>query len=73
MFKVEKLGTWGVIILTMIYLIVINTFFEYVINREINSVIQIVAVLVALAYTVFTLKLIINLVYNIIKKEEEND
>jgi|688.fasta_scaffold09709_26 hypothetical protein len=73
MFKVERLGTWGVIILTMIYLIVINTFFEYVINREINSVIQIVAVLVALAYTVFTLKLIINLVYNIIKKEEEND
>jgi hypothetical protein len=73
MFKVERLGTWGVIILTMIYLIVINTFFEYVINREVNSVIQIVAVLVALAYTVFTLKLIINLVYNIIKKEEEND
>ena len=73
MFKVERLGTWGVIILTMIYLIVINTFFEYVINREVNSIIQIVAVLVALAYTVFTLKLIINLVYNFIKKEEKND
>jgi hypothetical protein len=73
MFKVERLGTWGVIILTMIYLIVINTFFEYVINREVNSVIQIVAVLVALVYTVFTLKLIVSLVYNFIKKEEEND
>tara|TARA_R110000868_G_scaffold39555_1_gene137671 strand:+ start:162 stop:383 length:222 start_codon:yes stop_codon:yes gene_type:complete len=73
MFKVEKLGTWGVIILTTIYLILINTFFEYVINREVNSTIQIVGVLIALAYTVFTLKLIINLVYNFIKKEEKND
>jgi hypothetical protein len=73
MFKVEKLGTWGVIILTTIYLILINTFFEYVINREVNSTIQIVAALVALAYTIFTLKLIVNLVYNFIKKEEKND
>jgi hypothetical protein len=73
MFKVEKLGTWGVIILTTIYLILINTFFEYVINREVNSTIQIVVALIALAYTIFTLKLIVNLVYNFIKKEEKND
>jgi undecaprenyl pyrophosphate phosphatase UppP len=73
MFKVERLGTWGVIILTTIYLILINTFFEYVINREVNSTIQIVVALIALAYTIFTLKLIVNLVYNFIKKEEKND
>jgi hypothetical protein len=73
MFKTEKLGLWGVILLTTIYLYVINLYFEYIINREVSSEIQIVLGLVALSYTIFTLKLIVNLVYNFIKKEEKND
>jgi hypothetical protein len=72
MFKVEKLGTWGVITLTVIYLTLISVFFEYVINREVNYLIQIVSLFIALGYTIFTIKLIVNLVYNFIKKEQND-
>lgn len=40
MFKVEKLGIWRVVILTIIYLLVMNVFFEYVINREVDLILQ---------------------------------
>jgi len=73
MFKTEKLGLWGVIILTTIYLYVINLYFEYIINREVASEIQIVLGLVALSYTIFQIKLIVNKLSNFLKKEEKND
>jgi len=73
MFKTEKLGLWGVIILTTIYLYVINLYFEYIINREVASEIQIVLGLVALSYTIFQIKLIVNKLSNLFKKEEKND
>ena len=73
MFRVEKLGLWGVIILTTIYLYVINLYFEYIINREVASEIQIVLGLVALSYTIFQIKLIVNKLSNFFKKEEKND
>jgi hypothetical protein len=73
MFRVEKLGVWGVIILTTIYLYVINLYFEYIINREVASEIQIVLGLVALSYTIFQIKLIVNKLSNFLKKEEKND
>jgi hypothetical protein len=41
MFKTDKLGLWGVIILTTIYLYLMNVYFEYIINREVSSEIQI--------------------------------
>jgi hypothetical protein len=67
------LGGWGVIILTMIYLSVMGMYFEYIINREVLEVVQLVLTLGVLVYTVYMIKLIINLVYNFIKKEEKND
>ena len=73
MFKVEKLGTWGVIILTTIYLYLMNLYFEYIINREVASEIQIVVSLVALAYTIFQVKLIVKKAVSLFKKEEKND
>jgi hypothetical protein len=73
MFKKEKLGLWGVIILTTIYLYVINLYFEYIINREVESEIQIVLGLIALSYTIFQIKLIVNKLSNLFKKEEKND
>jgi len=73
MFKTEKLGLWGVIILTTIYLYVINLYFEYIINREVASEIQIVVSLVALAYTIFQVKLIVKKAVSLFKKEEKND
>jgi hypothetical protein len=73
MFKKEKLGLWGVIILTTIYLYLMNVYFEYIINREVSSEIQIVLGLVALSYTIFQIKLIVNKLSNLFKKEEKND
>lgn len=73
MFKTEKLGLWGVIILTTIYLYVINLYFEYIINREVASEIQIVLGLLTLSYTIFQIKLIVNKLSNLFKKEEKND
>jgi hypothetical protein len=73
MFKTEKLGLWGVIILTTIYLYLMNVYFEYIINREVSSEIQIVLGLVALSYTIFQIKLIVNKLSNLFKKEEKND
>jgi len=73
MFKTEKLGLWGVIILTTIYLYLMNMYFEYVVNREVVTEIQIVLGLVALSYTIFQIKLIVNKLSNLFKKEEKND
>ena len=73
MFKTDKLGLWGVIILTTIYLYLMNVYFEYIINREVSSEIQIVLGLVALSYTIFQIKLIVNKLSNLFKKEEKND
>jgi ABC-type sugar transport system permease subunit len=73
MFKKEKLGLWGVIILTTIYLYLMNLYFEYIINREVASEIQIVVSLVALAYTIFQVKLIVKKAVSLFKKEEKND
>ena len=73
MFKTEKLGLWGVIILTTIYLYLMNLYFEYIINREVASEIQIVVSLVALAYTIFQVQLIVKKAVSLFKKEEKND
>ena len=72
MFKKFMLGGWGVIILTMIYISVMGMYFEYIINREVLEVVQLVLTLGVLVYTVYMIKLIINLVYNFIKKEEND-
>jgi uncharacterized membrane protein YagU involved in acid resistance len=72
MFKVEKLGVWGVIILTTVYFFVMNMFFEYVINREVYPIVQIWAGLIVLFYTVLMVRLIVNLINNFLKKEEND-
>jgi hypothetical protein len=48
-------------------------YFEYVVNREVVTEIQIVLGLVALSYTIFQIKLIVNKLSNLFKKEEKND
>jgi hypothetical protein len=73
MFKTEKLGLWGVIILTTIYLYLMNLYFEYILSREVQTEIQIVVSLFALAYTIFQIKLIVKEVIYLFKKEEKND
>jgi hypothetical protein len=72
MFKKFMLGGWGVTILTIVYLYVINLYTEYVISREVMSEIQIVLTLGVLVYTYYISKLIYNFI-NKNLKEEKND
>jgi|688.fasta_scaffold2502828_1 hypothetical protein len=69
----SKLGLWGVVILTFIYLLVMNVFVEYVINREVDIILQAGGSVIALMYTVFMIRLVVNKVFNKLKKEEKND
>jgi len=66
-----KLGIWGVVILTFIYLLVMNVFFEYVINREVDIILQAGGSVIALMYTVFMIRLVVNKLFNKLKKEEK--
>jgi hypothetical protein len=69
-----KLDKWGVIGLTIIYLFVMTFYFEYFVNRNVNEVLQIAVTFLALMYTVFQVRLIINQLTNFInQKTEKND
>jgi hypothetical protein len=68
-----KLGVWGIVILTIIYFLIMNVFFEYVINREVDLILQAGGSVIALMYTVFMIKLLVNEVFNKLKKEKKND
>jgi len=68
MFKNFMLKWWGVAILSVIYLYVIELFNEYVISREMMEELQIVFTLGVLVYTYYMIKLIYNFIYNYLKK-----
>jgi hypothetical protein len=67
----SKLGLWGVVILTFIYLLVMNVFVEYVINREVDIILQAGGSVIALMYTVFMIRLVVNKVFNELKKRRK--
>lgn len=71
MFKKFMLGGWGVTILTMVYLYIIELFTEYIISREVASEIQIVLTLGVLVYTYYMLKLVYNFIHNNLKQEKK--
>ena len=72
MLKKIMLSWWGVSILTIVYLYLIELFIEHIISREVASEIQIVLTFGVLVYTYYMLKLIYNFIYNNLK-QEKND
>jgi len=72
MLKKIMLSWWGVSILTIVYLYLIELFTEYIISREVASEIQIVLTFGVLVYTYNMLKLIYNFIYNNLKKEKND-
>jgi hypothetical protein len=64
---VNMLGLWGTIILTFIYGVIMGMFFDYIISREMDGFIQGSAIILALAYTVFQIKLVLTFVINKLK------
>jgi hypothetical protein len=66
-----KLGLWWLVGTTIIYIYIMNLFFNYVINREVDEILQIGASFIALIYTAFQIKQIVKEVINLFKKEEK--
>ena len=73
MISFKNLNKWVVLALTFIYIVVMNFYFEYIINREVDSLIQVICTFVALMYTVFQLSLIASSLLKTINKKEEEE
>lgn len=50
------------IILTLVYFTIVKFYVEYIINREVNEAIQLVASLVVIAYSIWQITFIINFI-----------
>lgn len=73
--QLRNLGLWTIIGMIMVYILSMNLFFEYVINREVHQIIQGTGLLIAMAYTVFMIRIIIWNVSRLItiKDKKQND
>jgi hypothetical protein len=62
---------WGVVLLVMAYMLIIGSYFEYIINREMNEIVQSIASVIALMYTAWQIKLIVNFINKSINTKEK--
>ena len=62
---------WGVTLLSLINLYVVELFSEYILNREVMKEIQIVLTLGVLVTTIYSIKLIVSFIYNYLKGEKK--
>jgi hypothetical protein len=69
-FKFRITG-WGVLGLTLIWVLVMNLFADYIISREVDSLVQIIASFFALAYSVWQFQIIINYINNTFNTNEK--
>lgn len=72
MFKNLTTKWWGVSILLLINLYLIDLLSEYVISREVMKEVQIVLTLGVLVSTIYVIKLMVNFIHNYLK-QEKND
>jgi hypothetical protein len=63
---------WGVTLLSLINLYVVELFLEYILNREVMKEIQIVLTLGVLVTTIYSIKLIVSFIYNYLKGEKND-
>jgi hypothetical protein len=70
MFKFKITG-WGVLGLTLVWILVMNLFADYVISRPVDSLVQIAASFVALVYSVWQGQIIINYINNTFNTKEK--
>jgi len=72
MLKDLKTRWWGVTILLLLNFYVLGLYSEYIINREVWKEVQIIVTLGVLVMIVYSIKLVVNFIYNLLK-EKEND
>jgi hypothetical protein len=63
---------WGVALLSLVNLYVVELFLEYILNREVMKEIQIVLTLGVLVTTIYSIKLIVSFIYNYLKGEKND-
>lgn len=71
MFKNLTTTWWGVSILLIINLYIIDLFSEYIVSREVMKEVQIVLTLGVLVSSVYVIKLVVNFIYNYLKEEKK--
>lgn len=65
-------GPWGAFVLTIVYLLVMDLYFHYCLNSEVDLYLQVGAVIAAVYYTWWQLRLIVTIIIErLIKKEEK--
>jgi hypothetical protein len=52
-------------------MLIIGSYFEYIINREMNEIVQSIASVIALMYTAWQIKLIVNFINKSINTKEK--
>ena len=62
---------WGVVLLVIAYMLIINSYFEYIINREMNEIVQLIASVIALMYTAWQINVIVKFINKSIKTKEK--
>ena len=72
MFNKIKLGGWGVTILVIIHLYVVNLYTEFILSREVSIELQIVSTLGVLVSTYYIFKLIYKFIYNNLKEKKDD-
>jgi nitrogen fixation protein FixH len=70
LFKFNITG-WHVLAALLAYIFVMNLFFDYVISREVDSLVQLGASFIALIYTVWQVQIIISYINKTIKTKEK--
>jgi hypothetical protein len=69
-FKFNVTG-WHVLASLLVYICVMNLYFDYIISREVDALVQIIASFIALGYTSWQLQIIINYIIKTIKTKEK--
>ena len=66
-----KISGWGVLALTIVYVFIMNLFFDYVISREVDTILQLGASFFALVYSVWQAQIIISYFTKTINTKEK--
>jgi hypothetical protein len=69
--SILKITGWGVLALTIVYVFIMNLFFDYVISREVDSILQLGASFLALVYSVWQAGIIISYFTKTIKTKKK--
>jgi hypothetical protein len=69
-FKFNVTG-WHVLASLLVYIFIMNLFFDYIISREMDSIVQLITSFIALVYTSWEIQIITSYINKTIKTKEK--